>query len=271
MEIKDSMRCEVNGISMNVVERGGSDSRLNRPALVFLHYFGGSSRAWSEVIARLEGEHFCVAPDLRGFGNTEAPPAGYAVSDYADDVVALVRLLSIERYILVGHSLGGKIALLVAARAAPGLESLVLLAPSTPTPEPMTETERARLLKSYGNRAASEETTRQTISLPLSQELHDQIIKDSLRASRLAWNAWLTEGSREDISAQMGNIRAPVLVMSGACDRAIPAHHLEREIVRCVPGTRLVIAPEAGHLLPLEVPTATAELIAKASAIRLDF
>lgn len=261
------MRREVNGISLNVVERGASATHEGRPALVFLHYFGGSSRAWSEVINRLEGEHACVAPDLRGFGDSEAPPAGYTVSDYADDVITLVRLLGIERYVLVGHSMGGKIALLAAARAAPGLESLVLLAPSPPTPEPIVETERARLLKSYGNRAASEETARQIVSLPLSQELHDQIVEDNLRASRPAWQAWLEGGSREDISAHMKKIRAPVLVVSGTCDRAIPAHLLEREIVRRILGTRMVLVPDAGHLLPLEAPAATADIIAEASAI----
>jgi len=261
------MRREVNGIGLNVVERGESAAHGGRPALVFLHYFGGSSRAWSGVIDRLEGEYACVAPDLRGFGDSEAPPTGYTVSDYADDVIALVCLLGIERYVLVGHSLGGKIALLVAARAAPGLASLVLLAPSPPTPEPMMETERARLLTSHASRAASEETARQIIALPLTPSLHDQIIEDNLRSSLPAWQAWLEGGSRENISAHMGNIRTPLLVVSGTSDRVMPAHHLEREIVRRIPGTRMVTVPEAGHLLPLEAPAAIADLIANASAI----
>jgi pimeloyl-ACP methyl ester carboxylesterase len=64
----------------------------------------------------------------------------------------------------------------------------------------------------------------------------------------------------------MKNIRVSILVVSGACDRAIPTRYLESEIVRRIPETRMAIVPDAGHLLPLEAHATTADLIMKASA-----
>src|SRR3954469_3094878 len=104
-----------------MLDRGCGDRTL-----VFLHYFAGSSRAWAPVIDRLADDHRCIAPDLRGFGTADAPATGYAVNDYANDVAALIGALDIGRHVLVGHSMGGKIALALAARRPPGLEALVL-------------------------------------------------------------------------------------------------------------------------------------------------
>ncbi|MBA3659529.1 MAG: alpha/beta hydrolase, partial [Gemmatimonadales bacterium] len=129
-----------NGNVTEVVHRGPQRG----PALVFLHYFGGSSREWAGVMDQLDGEHRCIAPDLRGFGQSGAPETGYTVRDYADDVAALVERFELTRFHLVGHSMGGKVALAFAARRPPGLEGVVLLAPSPPTPEPIGAAERAR-------------------------------------------------------------------------------------------------------------------------------
>ena len=91
----------------------------------------------------------CLAPDLRGFGESPAPGEGwahYTVDAMADDLHGLLGRLSLGRFIVVGHSMGGKVALALAARQPAGMAGLALLAPSPPTPEPMEPAERARLL-----------------------------------------------------------------------------------------------------------------------------
>ena len=258
------MRIQVNGTTLNVPRQSAIRHSPSAISLVFLHYFGGSSRAWCAVIERLAGDYHCVAPDLRGFGDSAATETGYTMSGMADDVAELIGSLRLKRYALVGHSMGGKIALALAARQPPGLESLVLLSPSPPTPEPMDESERTRLLDAHGDRAAAEETVRRIVVQPLSDQAHEGVIEDNLRSSRTAWRAWLERGSREDIAVLMPKVNVPVLVGVGAADPVLPAALLEREVVRRIAGggARLAVVPgKVGHLLPLEAPQATAELI----------
>lgn len=142
------MKRHINGVTLNVEERG-NDANGARPVLVFLHYFGGSSRAWFPLLDRLENSFRCIAPDLRGWGDSEATETGYAVAQVATDTAALIGALTIERYVLVGHSMGGKAALALASRQPTGLDALILLAPSPPTPEPIEDAERARLLQTH--------------------------------------------------------------------------------------------------------------------------
>lgn len=254
------VRVSVNGVSFHVVDRGHRD----RPALVFLHYFAGSARAWEPVVARLEGDYRCVAPDLRGHGDSAAPASGYATADGADDVAALAEAVGLGAYALVGHSMGGKIALALAARRPAGLRALVLVAPSPPTPEPTPPGERARLLATHGDRDAARETARTIVARPITSRRLARVIDDNVRTSGAAWRAWIEGGSREDISASTGAIAVPAVVVAGAADPVFPRDLLDREVVRRLSGARVVVVPEVGHLIPLEAPAEIAEAVRSA-------
>ena len=249
------MKISANNTLLNVDESGAGE-----PAFVFLHYFGGSHRSWSEVTAHLPGFR-CIAPDLRGFGDSDASGSGYSVDESADDVAALVDEMDLENYVLVGHSMGGKIALALAARRPRGLQRLVLIAPSPPTPEPIVDEERTRLLEGYGDRRAAEKTFRAITALPVSPALRERVIKDNLRTSRVAWRAWLERGSREDISARMSDIEVPVLVLAGECDEGMTPDLLQREVVERIGGAQMRVVRGAGHLLPIEAPQEIAQAL----------
>lgn len=245
----------VNRTRLNVLEQGEGN-----PSLVFLHYFGGSSNSWTEVIAQLQHEVHCIALDLPGFGDSE-PIAGSTVEDVATCVIALVQQLQLQQYILVGHSMGGKIVIAIAATQPAGLRSVVLLAPSPPTPEPMEDTERSHLLHTRGDRATAEKTAHKITAHPLSVLLFNRVIQDNIHSSPTAWRAWLECGSRQDISAEMSKIAVPVLVVAGAEDPVISKGLLQQEVVNRLTTARLVVVPEVGHLLPIENPQAVTELI----------
>jgi pimeloyl-ACP methyl ester carboxylesterase len=98
------------GAAIHVRESGAGE-----PALLFLHYWGGSSRTWRDVIDRLGGRPRCVAIDQRGWGGSVASDGRYDLHAMADDVEAVARELVPGRYVLVGHSMGGKVAQIVAA------------------------------------------------------------------------------------------------------------------------------------------------------------
>jgi pimeloyl-ACP methyl ester carboxylesterase len=219
--------------------------------LVFLHYFGGSARSWSALTPLLDVP--CVTLDLPGFG--DAPFVADAV------VAVLERLEGIDDYLLVGHSMGGKVALSVASTQPPGLRGLVLVAPSPPSPEPMPEAERARLLAAFGVPDALEETLRKTTFVELPESMRQLLLHDNMRSSRAGWNAWLQSGSRVDESYLMPLVTLPTLVVAGEHDQGMTAELLEREVVGRVKGARLVTVPGAGHLIPMEAPAALAAML----------
>jgi len=255
------MRVTANGVSLHVEERSDPSQPEDSPTLVFLHYFGGSSQAWHLVMDRLGENYRCIAPDLRGFGDSEAPGTGYAVADGANDIAALAAALGLKSYVLVGHSMGGKIALALAARRPLGLRSLILLAPSPPTPEPMREEDRARLLRTHGDERAALETAAKITAVSLPDASLRQVVKDNLRSSPVAWAAWLEHGSREDISPQMSAITVPVLVVAGEADAVLPPKLLERELVGRIKQAKMVVVPRTGHLSPWEAPVPISDII----------
>ena len=240
------------------------ESGYGPATLVFLHCFGGSGKAWAQV-AELLGESWrCVMPDLRGFGDSNPLPDHYALADAADDVLALVESLGLDRYTLVAHSMGGKIALAIAARQPPGLIQLVLLAPSPPSPEPITSEERTQLLASYASRAAAEIAIRKSCHHHLPKAIFTQAVNDRLRTSPAAWRWWLEQGSKADISMNLTPISIPCQVLVGELDVNTPPSLIQAEVMPHLLVGKLQIVPGAGHLLPLEVPNVVAQAIAKA-------
>lgn len=229
------------------------------PAVIFLHHFGGSSRTWDDVIARLPGVR-CIAPDLRGFGASDISDASCNLSDYASDVRRLLTTTGVDRFVLVGHSMGGKIAMAAVAGGLPGIEALLLLAPSPPTPEPISDEARAKLASTL-DRAAGAEVVSEATARPLSSTAFDKTVADIHRSAPAAWRAWLESGSREDISPAVDAINLPTTVLSGSLDRAIPTAVVQKQVVARIRGARFSIIPGVGHLLPLEAPAAVANAI----------
>ena len=134
-------------------------------SILFLHFYGGSSDTWKEVIKILSPTFRCVAIDLYGFGNTETPENEITVSLQTELVLQMINDLHLENYMLIGHSMGGKIAMSVASRQPAGLKGLVLIAPSPPTPEPIKD--RAALRKAFGDRTELEKMVQKLTVDPL--------------------------------------------------------------------------------------------------------
>ncbi|WP_232316664.1 alpha/beta fold hydrolase [Candidatus Burkholderia verschuerenii] len=151
MDTMDKLDIETNGTRIHVAQRGSGAL-----ALVFLHYYGGSSRTWDEVAKALPDRYRLVATDHRGWGDSDAPAHGYRIADLANDAEGVIDALDLKRYVLVGHSMGGKVAQLIASRRPTGLEGLVLVAPSPPSPMLLSDEERATLTGAYRSRESVE-------------------------------------------------------------------------------------------------------------------
>lgn len=228
---------------------------MTRPRLVFAHYFGGSARSWTALVDALGGAFDCIVPDLPGFGDTP-PPRDLSLGAHAD---ALAAIAGPAPFVAVGHSMGGKIALALAARRPAALTRLVLLAASPPTPEPMTEADRQASLDAYGSRRTARQQLSE-IAGRLPPEALKVAVDDELRVAEPAWRWWLERGSREDISEATRGLELPTLVVSGDDDKVFGADTAPA-IAAGLADARLRVVADAGHLLPLERPQVTAALI----------
>src|SRR3954467_10770814 len=102
--------------------------RMGRgPALLLLHGLGCAHTTWLPVIAALARRYTVIAPDLLGHGLSDKPRADYSVAAYANGMRDLLSVLDIERATIVGHSLGGGVAMQLAYQYPERCERLVLV------------------------------------------------------------------------------------------------------------------------------------------------
>ncbi len=122
----------------NSVVQWGSNGKT----IVFLHYFGGSAQSWKWVGEKLKDSFRCISITLPGFGGTPSLQAP-SIQCYAKYVQDQLSLLAVNNYNLIGHSMGGKIAMQLATDAIEGaVQQLILIAPSPPSTEPITTIEK---------------------------------------------------------------------------------------------------------------------------------
>lgn len=126
--------CEANGTNIHYLRTGGS-----KPPLVLLHGLTGSGACWTPLARALEVEYDVVMPDGRGHGNSSAPLHGYRYEDHAGDVVGLIRMLGLSAPILLGHSMGGMTAAVVASQVAAVIRGVVLVDPTFLSPQRQRE------------------------------------------------------------------------------------------------------------------------------------
>ncbi len=239
-----------------------SDSRAGDTALVFQHHWGGSSHSWSEVIARLRNRFRCVAIDARGAGASHAAATGYSTENHAGDALNVIKLLGLKRYILVGHSMGGKASQLLASKRPEGLLGLVLVASSPLSPMGIDEAMRTQMKGAYSSREAVEWSLDNVLlGSPISHKCREQLIADALRLSPEATAGWIDIGTREDFSENAADVDVPVVIVAGEQDRVDPVSVVKAEIVSRYPAASVHFLPNKGHLLPVEAPQELATLI----------
>ncbi|MDP9868772.1 MULTISPECIES: alpha/beta fold hydrolase [Streptosporangium] len=250
-----SMSVAVTGGRLGVHRREGTG-----PTLVFAHYWGGSARTWDAVLEQLPDERGTVRYDQRGWGAARQLPGPYHLDQLADDLLDLVAGLELDSFVLVGHSMGGKVCQLAAARRPSGLAGLVLLAPAPPQPPASVTADYCEFLAHAYDSAGS---VRQALdhvltASALTESAREAAVRDSLAADDPARRHWPQHGIALDITQLAGAIDVPVLVLAGEQDKVEPAAVLRHHLLPHIPHATLQVVPASGHLLPLEAPHAVA-------------
>jgi pimeloyl-ACP methyl ester carboxylesterase len=250
---------QADSVRFHVRETGPKDG----PALLMLHGFGASLHTWEPWAANLSKDYRVVRLDLPGFGLTEPDPTG----DYSDErgmqlLAALMDKLSIARAVLIGHSMGGKLAWMFAAKYPERVSKLILIAPDGFESEGFE----------YGKKAAVPMLVRllpytlPTFMVRMNLEpaygdpsaLTDDVLtryRDMMLApgSRQAMIARMEQVELQPPEPQLARIQAPTLLLWGEKDAMIPVGNA-KDYSKALPDSRLFSLPLAGHLPHEEMP-----------------
>ncbi|MFE7778170.1 alpha/beta fold hydrolase [Streptomyces sp. NPDC057445] len=225
------------------------------PALVFLHYWGGSHRTWRPIIERLSPAQAFVSYDHRGWGESPQVPGPYGIEQLADDAERVIDALDYGEYVVVGHSMGGKVAQVLASRRPAGLKGVVLVAPAPPAPIGVTHEFQEALAHAYDNDETIDHSIDHVLTNgELSAEVRRQVHEDSSRAGEAARMAWPRHALVEDFTDRVGAINVPVLVLAGSDDQVDPPQILREHLLPLITTATLTELGGTGHLSPLEVP-----------------
>ncbi len=233
------------------------------PAIVFIHGTGGSGKVWFNQLRRFEADYRVLAPDLPGYGRTPLPDFIRSVDDYPAFVLALLDALGLSQAILVGNSMGGRVALQLALDHPERVAGLVLInssglkLPGIPTVN-VRETDPADFAAKLFYRAPGDSRA------ALAERFVDTPEQQQARQTMLR----LTAGPlRHDMQDRLGEILAPTLVIWGEGDRIIPPVYANT-FAAAIPEARLAMIERAGHVPMLERPGAVNEAIARFLAER---
>lgn len=235
--------------------------------IVFLHYFGGSKESWNFVIPFLEKDYDCVALNLPGFGGSllDQKPTLKSMADY---VIGEIRSLAISDCVLIGHSMGGKVAIEVAVQAevqdvvqgalqSSGndlLSRLILVAPSPPSVEDMPDEQRA-VLRELQDDEQVVKNVEDAIVKDLSPLAYELALKTQGKIELAARRWWVDEGISESIASDSKQLDLPITVIASKTDPAITYEMTIKETMPNLPSSaKLIETTGVGHLIPLEDP-----------------
>ena len=219
-----------------------------RCPLLLIHGAAGSSVVWIDVLRRLSGRRRVVAPDLPGHGQSE-PWHELSISGYGEAVGTLCSHLGIGRAVVLGHSMGGAIALRLALDFPDRVAGLVLCSTAAhfqiaPAIHAVLEKDFGRLPEWFRHTAYSPKTPREVVDrwVSVAVQAPQEIAVGDFRA---------LDGF--DVRDRLRELRAPALVICGEDDLLTPPQG-SRQLVEGIPGARFTLLPRAGHMVFHEQP-----------------
>ncbi len=253
---------QTRGARLFLTEAGAPDA----PPILFSNSLGTTHRMWDEVVGRLVADFRCIRYDTRGHGGSTHDGSPFAIEDLADDVVALLDHLGLSSAHFAGLSLGGMTGQALAIRHPARLRSLTLMATSSHMPTQAAWAERAALVRKEGTAAIVEATLQRWFTPAFVQADSPALrrVRDAFVAiDRSGYAACCEAIGAMDLRQQIAAICTPTAIIAGRDDPATPVAMMEA-IARSVPGASLTVLPDAAHLLAVEQPAATAELLRQA-------
>ena len=248
-----------------IITKSHTPTGFASPSLVFLHYWGGSANTWADVNTILSQEYDTVAIDFRGWGDSTGPSVenAYAIANHAADVKYVIRSLKLTHFVLIGLSMGAKVAQLIAGDTSfQGLQAIVLVSPAPPSPLNLDDEMREQQIHAYDTEQTAIIVAKSvlTASSP-SEMIVAGLVTDMLKGNPFAKSAWPSYAMREDISDAAKRIKVRTLIVAAELDQIEPIERVRSMVQGAIADAELVVLPASGHLSPIDKPKEVAEAI----------
>jgi pimeloyl-ACP methyl ester carboxylesterase len=241
------------------------------PPVVLIHGSGGAINWWDRLtpLVTEQGRRF-IAVDMLGYGGSEKPSEGYEIESQASLVAQVLSKLGVDRAVVVGHSLGGKVATAL-AESSPGLVAGVVVIDTPPDSSYGSLGGGARLARVpvIGQalwRIAPDSLVRRNLKQAFAPGFEfPDVFVDDIRA--MTYPAYRDSGTESDaytdeqpLDSRLEEVDLPLLVIFGEQDQLYPARE-SLSAYAAIPGAETVLIPESGHSPNVETPRRTAILI----------
>jgi pimeloyl-ACP methyl ester carboxylesterase len=229
-----------------------------------VHGWFGSARGWGSLPDFLDRSTYTYAfMDLRGYGGRQEVAGEFTMEEAAADAIALAGELGWDRFSVIGHSMGAKVAHQMLLQAPDRLDKLVGLNPVPPGAVPMDEQSWelfSGAAANAGNRAA---IINFTTGSKLTATFINHVVRHSLENSnQAAFAAYLQAWAKTDFSGKVQpDTSTPVKVIVGVNDPALSADVMEKTWLVCFPEAEMTILSDAGHYPMFESPVSLATSI----------
>lgn len=232
------------------------------PAILILHGWGGSSDSWVEVQRVLSEKGYkVIAPDFSGFGKSITPPDPWGIKEYVEITLKFAERLGLDKFVLLGHSFGGRVAIRLAHRRPEKVEKLILCDSAGIKPRPGLKTTIIFILARVGNTILSpkyfarlKDSTRSIFYSFLRK-------RDYVKANGMMREI-IKKVLDEDLLPDLVGIKNKTLIIWGEKDRMVPlkyAYIFKEKIGN----SKLEIIPKIGHSPHLENPEKLSNIILK--------
>ena len=248
-------KIKVNGIEIAYVLRG-----LGNP-LVLLHGYPLDHHIWDEIIPLLEEDINLIIPDLRGFGESTTVDTPFTMDDYASDIARLLDMLGIQKTAIVGHSMGGYVALAFARLYPKRVRGLGLVSSQVLADPPEGKERRYKIateVEQNGTGGVVEVMTTKFTADPHLQAFARASMEKQKPAAYIG--ALKAMAERMDSTSLLSTFTFPVVLIHGDADALIPVDRA-REVKAALPNAHLVEISGAGHMPMMEAKEKTAEAL----------